>query len=342
MRIESWAAYLEDAGWQVDLHPFETEALHDVVYRRGRVLNKSRLMASAFAQQAARIRRLPPADVVFVYREAAMVGPAVLERIAAGSAPAFVYDIDDPVYLRYRSPTNGWASLLKFSGKTRSLIKRATRVIAINEPIARYAQRYNPSTTVISNAIEVTRYERPSETRSHAPVRLLWIGSHTTADNLQTVAEPLARVQVATGAAVRIIGARHVPLAGVTADFRPWASETEAQDLREGHVGLLPLRDTSWNRRKSFFKVLQYMAAGLPVVAQRMESTADLIEHGVNGFLAEAPGEWYEHLRTLVERPDLREQMGGAARATVIERFSLEAQLPKVREVFESAARART
>jgi len=73
--------------------------------------------------------------VTFVYREAAMLGPAVAERLLARRPSPLVFDLDDPTWLPYRSPTNGWMSLLKFPAKTRSLFRMSDRVIAINQAI---------------------------------------------------------------------------------------------------------------------------------------------------------------------------------------------------------------
>ena len=102
VRIESWAPHLEKAGWKVDFYPFEDSALHDVLYESGARYLKARRLASCYLRQLRLIMNAPPCDLVFIYREAALVGPAILERLARRFGAPIVYDIDDPVFLPYR------------------------------------------------------------------------------------------------------------------------------------------------------------------------------------------------------------------------------------------------
>ncbi|MGH9277960.1 MAG: glycosyltransferase, partial [Acidimicrobiales bacterium] len=225
--------------------------------------------------------------------------------------------------------------LLKFHGKTHGLFRRADHVIAINDLIGDYATRYNPSVTVIPNFIDTETFVPATAPPPPEPVRLVWIGSHTTAPNLEMIGPALARLQDDRDVVLCAVGAGDMSVPGVKVEARPWSAESELADLHSGHVGLVPLNDLPWNRWKFFFKTVQYMAVGLPVVARRMGSNAEVIEDGVNGFLVETQDEWYERLRLLVDDPDLRRRMGHAARRTVVERYSADVHLPRVLSVFE-------
>ena len=334
VRIELWSEYLRRAGWQVDFYPFEDDRLHAILYEPGHALPKVSLLARCYLRQLARVVKGPPCDVLLIHREAALVGPALLERLAARLGVPVVYDIDDPVFLPYRSPMNGWFSLLKFSRKTHTIFRLSDHVIAINQRIADYAARYNPSVSVIPNCVDVERY-RPVEKAAGGPARLVWVGSHSTMPNLESIAAPLARLQAGSDFVLRVIGAGQVSLPGVRAEVRQWSAETEVADLQGCDVGLLPLPDMPWNHWKLFFKMVQYMAVGLPVVARRMGPNGEIIEDGVNGFLVETEDEWHDRLRTLLEDRPLRERMGAAARRTAVERFSLQEQMPRMVEIFE-------
>jgi len=168
---------------------------------------------------------------------------------------------------------------------------------------------------------------------------VVWIGSHRTLANLATVVRPLRALQVAHPVVFRAIGAGELPLAGVEVEWREWSPATEIELLTECHIGIVPLNDLSWNPWKFFFKTIQYMAVGLPVIARRMGSNVEVIEDGVNGFLVEDEREWLERLQLLVTDPALRERMGAAARANVVKRFSVRAQMPRVVATFASALR---
>jgi glycosyltransferase involved in cell wall biosynthesis len=340
VRIELWAKHLENAGWIVEFHPYEDDDLHEIFYKKGNILGKGRGLARCYQKQLSLTLNKISADVIFIYREAALIGPALLERIAARQNIPIVFDIDDPVFLPYRSPVNGWASLLKFSKKTHSLFRLSTHVIAINRLIGDYALQYNSNVSVIPNSIDTEKYKPRSTEKvnySNAGVNLIWIGSHSTMPNLSEIAEPLKKLQAEHKSPLIVVGAGKADLEGVETEMRQWSAETEINDLQSGDIGVLPLNDSLWNNWKFFFKTIQYMAIGIPVVARRMGSNGEVIQDGVNGFLVETMDEWYDRLKLLINNPELRIKMGANARQTVLEKYSLSSQIPRVIEVFESA-----
>ena len=92
----------------------------------------------------------------------------------------------------------------------------------------------------------------------------------------------------------------------------------------------MPLPDTEYARAKAGFKLLQYMAAGVPVVASPVGINRDLVERSGAGFLADGPDEWEEALRTLLADPDLRERLGTSGRAFVMTYADLDDQADKI------------
>ena len=334
VRIESWAQYLREAGWTVDFYPFEDAGLHEIIYSPGQAAGKAKRLLQCYLRQLRVVFQGPPCDILFIYREAALIGPAFLERLAKRLRVPIIYDLDDPVFIPYRSPMNGWFSLLKFPRKTNSLFRLSDRIIAINNLIAEHAARFNPAVSVIPNCVDIEKYQ-PKAKPLDAPVRLVWIGSHSTMPNLETISEPLRRLQETDNVPLRVIGVGEVNLPGVQAEVRQWSAETEVAELQDCDVGLVPLTDLNWNLWKFFFKTVQYMATGLPVVARRMGSNVEIIEHGVNGFLVESEEEWYDCMRELVTNHDLRQRMGRAARERVVAQYSTQSQMPRMVSVFE-------
>lgn len=334
VRIESWVPYLREAGWEVDFYPFEDDRLHEVLYESGRSFAKASRLLSCYLRQLRRVVRGLPCEVLFLSREASLIGPAILERLAVRAGTPVIYDLDDPVFLPYRSPMNSLFSLLKFSHKTHSLFRLSDHVITINGLIAEYAARYNPSVSVIPNCVDVESY-RPASKSQSSPVRLVWMGSHSTMSNLEEIAQTLHRLQSAHSIPLIVIGSGRIELPGVEMEVRKWSAETEIADLQGGDIGLVPLPDLPWNHWKFFYKTVQYMALGIPVVARRMGSNSEIIEDGVNGFLVETSEEWYQRLRMLVTDNELRRRMGKAARATIVERFSTQVQMPRLVSIFE-------
>lgn len=88
-------------------------------------------------------------------------------------------------------------------------------------------------------------------------------------------------------------------------------------------VGWIPFLDTGNNRRTIPLKLLEYMAAGRPVVASDLGYIAQIVRAGGCGLLA-PPGDAGAHaaaLRRLLDDPDLARQMGEAGRAAVRTRY---------------------
>jgi glycosyltransferase involved in cell wall biosynthesis len=338
-RIESWTPLLREFGWQVDLYPFEDARLHEVIAQPGRVAAKARGLASCYLAQARRVAAMPPYDVVLVYREAALVGPALLERLVARRPAPMVFDLDDPTFVAYRSPTSGWFSLLKFPRKTNALFRMADAVIAGNRLIGEYASGFNTAVTVIPNAVDIDRY-RPAETPGDG-FRVVWTGSQSTAPHLAAIAPALARLQEdRPGLEVRVVCDVPVVLPGVGIDMRTFSPETQVADLQDCHVGLVPVADTPWNRWKSFFKTVQYMAVGLPVVGRRIGTNPDIIDDGVNGYLVDSQEDWYDRLQLLATDPERRAAMGAAARQTAVDNFSVGVQTARLAALLDHVAPA--
>lgn len=338
VRIELWAKYLEQAGWEVEFYSFEDDELHEIFYKGGNALAKGKGLLRCYRKQLHVVLKKISADVIFIYREAALIGPALIERLAARQNIPIIFDIDDPIFLPYKSPVNGWASLLKFSKKTHNLFKLSARVIAINDLIGDYALQYNPNVTIIPNSIDTEKYQPLSskDNPSDTSANLVWIGSHSTMPNLLAVSEPLKKIQSEYKCPLLIIGAGKSELRGVETEMIQWSAETEIKDLQRGDIGLLPLDDAPWNNWKFFFKAIQYMAVGIPVIARKIGSNSEVIQDGVNGFLVETDEEWYGRIKLLITNPQLRSEMGANARRTVLEKYSLSSQIPRIVEAFES------
>lgn len=103
----------------------------------------------------------------------------------------------------------------------------------------------------------------------------------------------------------------------VNVDFRKWNLHTALIEVSRFDVGLMPLTNDPWAAGKCGFKIIQYMACGVPVVASGVGINRQLITPGVNGFVVESIEEWIEKLSILIDHPDLRISMGHKARAFV-------------------------
>ena len=166
--------------------------------------------------------------------------------------------------------------------------------------------------------VEPELYTPAQHRRTDGACRLVWIGCRGTAASLSIAHKSIAAAaQRVPGLELRIICDWFPELAGVPVVPRLWSSQTEAQDLTEGDIGISWLPEHPWSLGKCGLKVLQYMAAGLPVVANPIGVHRQLVLHGETGFLASTPEQWAEAVARLAASPELRTAMGRAGRRFV-------------------------
>ncbi len=103
----------------------------------------------------------------------------------------------------------------------------------------------------------------------------------------------------------------------------PWTLQSEVEILRQFDIGIMPLpADDKWAASKAGYKLLQYMATAIPCVASPVGANQELVQHGVNGYLAGSDAEWESALARLIESKQLRLQMGRAGRKLAEESYS--------------------
>ncbi len=110
---------------------------------------------------------------------------------------------------------------------------------------------------------------------------------------------------------------------------RQWSAATEAAEIADADIGISWLPDDPWSLGKCGLKVLQYMAAGLPVVANPVGMNREMVIHGETGLLASTPAEWSRAIKTLGEDPALRARLGAAGREMVQRHYSVARWAPE-------------
>jgi glycosyltransferase involved in cell wall biosynthesis len=210
----------------------------------------------------------------------------------------------------------------------RSIVQAADVVVAGNHYLAELAQRLTQTDKVrcIPTCVNPDKYPRAIHERAGVGVVLTWIGSASTLRGLGSLLPVLEEVgRRRPGLILKLICDRFFSLHHVRVEPQTWSEDTEGQDLATSDIGLSWLPDDDWSRGKCGLKILQYMAAGLPVVANPVGLQAELVRHGDNGFLAATPDEWLQAIQRLAEDPGLRQRMGCQGRDLVQQRFSVSA-----------------
>lgn len=312
-RVYQLLPRLEQHGIHGTVSPGIGEELYRRIYLETPPPDARRRAFQAIWQQRKRdLMTVENFDAVFIQKNFFPGLYAGWEKKIAARRPMFV-DVDDAIWL----PRQGGHPLLRLlhrESRVQSVFARATTVFAGNEFLAAYARRFNRSVIVVPSSIDTTRY--PS---TGGGTVVGWIGSRTTLPYMQPLAEVFRQLKIIP----RVIAAGDPSVLGFPVDFRLWQLSTELNELSQIGIGIAPLPDTPWENGKCGVKLLQYMACGMPVIASPVGVHRDIIEHGVNGFLATTPAEWRSCLEQLLGDESLRQRLGAAGRATVQKNYDV-------------------
>lgn len=338
-RIEQWEPILAAGGVELTYAPFETDELKAVLHTGGNVLSKVGAVTKNMRLRSSELDNVSDYDLVYLFREAAILGPPWFERKIAKAGIPMVFDLDDAIFVSYKSPSNGYLSYLKFPGKTAEISRLSAHIIPGNQYLADYCQKHNQNVTIIPTTIDTDKYtviERPEP----EIVTIGWSGSFSTVQHLDTIRDVLQELARSENFRLRVIGTPNYKIPGVDTEALQWRSATELDDLREIDIGLMPLPDEDWSRGKCGLKALQYMALGIPTICSPVGVNSTIIRDGENGYLADGADEWVEKLKLMLHSPDLRREIGMAGRRTVEEEYSAKVIAPRVLEIFRSVATA--
>lgn len=334
-------APLRRHGFEFEVSNLLDAADDKVFYGGGNPLRKGLILAKGGLKRLADVRRYPNYDIVFVQREAWMLGTTFFESQVRGSGAKLVFDFDDSIWLMDTSAANKKWEWLKNPRKTEQNIRLADLVFAGNPYLADYARQFNRNVHIVPTTIDTDAYTPGPASDAKGPLTIGWSGSVTTIRHFEFARPALMKLKERFGRRVsfQVIGDARFkdPDLGVTG--LPWLPETEVEDLRQFDVGIMPLPDDEWARGKCGLKGLQYMALGIPTIMSPVGVNSDIIQHGENGFLAASEGEWLDCLSRLLDSPTLRRKVGEAGRATVQERFSVTANVCLYRNLLGSLLR---
>ena len=266
----------------------------------------------------------PRGKGVIVSREVSPFSRGGSEERVLRYASRGVYDFDDALFadtgLRRRW-TGG-------SDKIARAIRAADVVIAGNDYLAEWAERFNSHVRVIPSCVDPLAYVRSRGSTAGEPARLVWLGSASTEQFLVPLVPHLRRVHEATGAVLRVIssvrGNPALDALGPSMERVPWTLSTFASSLVGCDVALAPLLDTPFARGKCAYKVLQYGAAGLSIVGSPIGANRTALDR-LGGIGVEADEDWSDAIiQALTEPKEAREGRGDRAIDGVTTHYSFQ------------------
>jgi glycosyltransferase involved in cell wall biosynthesis len=337
LRFLQYLPHLADHGIEAHPAPFLDDVYLKELY--GGQRPSLQRVITFYSERLKHLAMANKFDVVWVEKEALPWIPACAELMALRSVP-LVIDFDDAWHLRYTESSKPLVRLA-LADKLSRMARRADHVIVANRYLQDWAEDAGASRVCcIPTVVDLSRYAAtplpPPE-----PFTIGWIGTPETVHYLNTIRGALRQVLERSNTRLLLIGPGSARLDLPNVEAQPWSEGDETSLLQHIHVGIMPLLHGRWEYGKSAYKLVQYMAASRPVVASPVGANNDVVTGGVNGLFASTESDWVTSLERLRADPALAAAMGAAARATVERSFSLEATLPKIVEVLESAAKAK-
>lgn len=338
MRILSYLPSLQAAGLDVHVEALLEDAQLQARYRQGgyRLVGLLR----AYWRRVMVLRGRRSYDVLWIEKEALPWWPLWAELALLRGVP-YVLDYDDAVFHNYDMHRLGVVRRL-YGERLDGLMAKAALVVTGNDYLAQRARKAGArKVEVVPTVIDLERYPRAQRSKTSAKdgaLCVVWIGSPSTVKYLQLIAGPLQALAGRLPFVLRVIGGGEFHLAGVKVEVLPWSEDSEVQYLQSADLGVMPLEQSPWERGKCGYKLIQYMASGLPVLASNVGVNSEIVRDGENGYLACTSEEWLRQLASLLQSPALRTQLGQAGRRRVEERYCFQRTGPLMARLLRAVA----
>jgi glycosyltransferase involved in cell wall biosynthesis len=267
-------------------------------------------------------------DIVFIQK--ALI-PVWIQRLVERLNDNIVFDFDDAIYL---SPS------LKQRQRFDHQVRISKLAVLENRETARCAEEAGIPSIQITGPIDCERYRPRGQWEPTNELIIGWIGSEVTTDHLRIAEKALADIADRfPNVVLELVGAGDFEIPRVRMRRFPWALGSEVQMLERFDIGIMPLPDNEFTRGKGGYKILQYMAMGIPSIASPVGINAEIISPGKTGFLASTDEQWSEGLSLLLRDNALRHSLGAQARSVALQRYSLEISSGRLYEALLSVGR---
>ena len=314
-RVYEFIPYLAQIGVESQIIPL-------VRYEEGEGETKNRWVrySRSLKRIFAVLKKTSFFDIIFIQR---LILPYWIHLFLKKKSKKMVYDLDDAVYLTL----NGYKKELFYKR-----IQSYNGVISANRFLEEAMKPYVQKIISIPTCVNTKRlFPNPTKMRSgESKVRIGWIGTPHSEKYLFSMESIFEQLNCHYALEFHLISDGNSIFSKIPVKAKKWSLNTEVADLQEMDIGVMPLSDGSWEKMKSGYKILQYMAVGIPVVAAGVGINPDLIQHGVNGFIANHSEEWIRYLSLLIESPSKREEIGMSGRKFVEENYDHQVQFERL------------
>ena len=335
-RVELYENILKENNLQFDTTYFIDDSTRRVIYRKGFYFQKTWGVMKGFMRRIAGLFTIGKYDFIFIQREASPLGPPIFEWIYAKLLrKKLIYDFDDALWIPHLPGNNEWLNRFKAFWKTSSICKWAHVVSTGNRYLYDYARQFNNNVILNPTCVDTVRQHNLVKDQHTEKITIGWTGSFSTLPYLKEILDVLLDLEKKYSFDFVVIADRNpeLPLKGFR--FLEWSKDTEIQDLLGLNIGVMPLTESEYTKGKCGFKLIQFLALGIPVAASAVGVNTNIVEQNENGFLCTGKEEWMKALETLLQDADLRQKMGKAGREKIQQQYSVEANKANFLSLFQ-------
>ncbi len=335
VRVFQYLDFLHDHGIHVDVKPFFEREYIEALYQGRRCSRFS--VIRAFIKRMRFILTATDYDLLWYEKELLPWLPGWFERFFLPARVRQLVDYDDAIYQRYvgrRNPFVRWV----LGHKITAIMQGAQGVVAGSHTLTEYARQAGAARVhFLPSVVDLSDYPVRSVSVGER-FTVGWIGTPITAQKyLPLVMPALRKLAADVDFRLVLIGAGRVDFDGIDVELRDWSLNQEASLLADVDVGIMPLADGLWEQGKCGYKLIQYMACGIPVVASAVGENNYIVREGENGFLTRSDEEWVQALCTLAADPERARAMGLAGRRRVEEEYCLTVTGPRLLNILREA-----
>jgi glycosyltransferase involved in cell wall biosynthesis len=340
-RFEQYIDFLKENGYDYDFSFLITPEDDKIFYSPGNQLKKGLIVLKCFFTRLKDVLKVKQYDLIFIQREAFMTGTTFFEKQFAKSRAKVVFDFDDSIWMQNVSDANKKFSFLKDASKTSNIIALSDMIFAGNQYLADYAKPFNSNIRIVPTTIDTDEYQRMALPIDEK-VCIGWSGSITTIQHFKFAVPALQKIKKKYGDRIKIkvIGDANYRNDELDVISLNWNKQDELKELSSFDIGIMPLPDDEWAKGKCGLKGLQYMALEIPTIMSPVGVNSEIIQSGVNGFLAVSDDDYVNALSTLIDDEILRKKIGAEGRRTVVEKYSVKAWQQKYLQYFNELTNA--
>ena len=333
-RVYQYLPHLKKKGYKFKVIPFASDSFSNIQAKLGQKLG---LLMDRIYKAFKIIKFLflcPFFDIVFIQKVAFL--PIWFQKIVRLSNEHIIFDFDDAIYLTDKERTKTISNeSIKLDSKFFHMVSISKCILLENKYTKGFIRKYNSNIHMITGPIDTDRY-LPKPQKKSSEVVIGWIGSQSTTMYLKLLKGPLYALSLKyPNIKVELIGASPIKLKSIKMEIKQWSLDSEMGNLQNFDIGIMCLPNNPWTQGKGGYKLLQYMAIGIPCVASPVGINKEIIIDGINGFLCESSKDWEEKLSILIENPELRNSMGKKGRKGVEAFYSLKTNASKLINILE-------